>query len=82
MGAFLVIINAVALWLTSLLSPIKIALVADPTVLWLLVAAALYTLLSGLANAVLGLNRPNIGPESDRVASGGSSSRSRRPGGT
>ena len=66
MGAFLVIINAFALWLTSVISPIKIALVADPTVVWLLVAAALYTLLSGVANAVLGLNRPNIGPESGR----------------
>jgi ubiquinone biosynthesis protein len=66
MGAFLVIINAFALWLTSVISPIKIGLVADPTLLWLLVAAALYTLLSGLANAVLGLNRPTIGPDSER----------------
>ena len=66
MGAFLVVINAFALWLTSVVSPIKIGLVADPTILWLFVAATLYTLLATVTNAVLGLNRPTIAPESGR----------------
>ena len=66
MGFFVVIINAIALWLTSLIAPIKIAQVADPTVLWIILAAALYTLLSTLLDAVLGLNRPDLGADRSR----------------
>ena len=61
MGFFVVIINAIAIWMTSIVAPIKIADVADPTVLWVIVAAALYTLLSTVMDAVLGLNRPDLG---------------------
>ncbi len=66
MGAFIVIVNAIAIWLTSLISPVKIAIVADPTLLWIIVAAVLYTLLATLLDALLGLNRPSIGEESKR----------------
>ena len=60
MGFFVVIINAIAIWLTSIIAPIKIAYVADPVILWIIVAAALYTLLSTVTEAVLGLNRPDL----------------------
>ena len=66
MGAFVVIINAIALWITSLIAPIKIATVADPFVLWLLIAATLYTVISTVLDAVLGLNRPSFAPEGQR----------------
>ena len=66
MGFFVVIINAVAIWITSILAPVKIAVVADPTVLWVIVAAAMYTGLSTVLDIVLGLNRPNLDPERNR----------------
>ena len=66
MGFFVVIINAIALWLTSIIAPIKIAQVADPTWLWIILAAALYTLLSTLLDAVLGVNRPDLGADRSR----------------
>jgi ubiquinone biosynthesis protein len=66
MGFFVVIINAIALWLTSLIAPIKIAQVADPTWLWVVLAAALYTLLSTLLDALLGVNRPDLGADRSR----------------
>ena len=48
MGFFVVIINAIAIWITSILAPIKIANVAEPTVLWIIVAAgAVYPRLDG-----------------------------------
>lgn len=67
MGLFVVIINAIAIWLTSIVAPIKIATVAQPTVLWIIVGAGLYTLLSTFADAALGLNRPNLDPERNRA---------------
>jgi ubiquinone biosynthesis protein len=66
MGFFVVIINAVALWLTSVIAPIQIATVAQPTLLWVIVAAALYTALSTATDAVLGVNRPSLTPETGR----------------
>jgi len=66
MGLFVVIINAIAIWLTSVIAPIKIGIVADPVVLWIIVAAALYTGLSTVMDAVLGLNRPDLGSETSR----------------
>jgi ubiquinone biosynthesis protein len=66
MGLFVVIINAIAIWLTSLIAPIKIATVADPAFLWIIVAAALYTALSTVAEALLGLNRPDLGADRSR----------------
>jgi ubiquinone biosynthesis protein len=66
MGLFVVIVNAIAIWVTSVLSPIKIAYVAQPVILWLVVLAAVWTIVSTVATAVLGLNRPTFGPEKER----------------
>ena len=63
LGLFIVIINAIAIWLTSLIAPIKIGIVADPAFLWIIVGAALYTGLSTLMDALLGLNRPTFGTD-------------------
>jgi ubiquinone biosynthesis protein len=60
LGLFVVIINAIAIWITSVIAPIKIGVVAQPVYLWVIVGAALYTALSTLADAVLGLSRPNF----------------------
>ena len=81
MGAFLVIINALALWITSLIAPIKIATVAEPFSLWLVVAAALYT-------SCRRSSMPSSGSTARRsrrrasARSGGSSSRCRPRAGT
>ncbi len=37
MGFFVVIINAIAIYITSIIAPIKIADVAQPTLLWVIV---------------------------------------------
>ena len=66
MGFFVVIINAIAIYITSFFAPIKIADVADPTLLWVILAAALYTLLSTVMEAVLGLNRPDLSIDRSR----------------
>ena len=60
LGLFVVIINAIAIWITSIIAPIKIGIVADPVFLWIIVGAALYTALSTVVEAVLGLNRPDL----------------------
>ena len=66
MGFFVVIINAISIWLTSIVAPIKIGIVAEPQVLWIIVGAALYTALSTVMDAVLGLNRPDLGADRSR----------------
>ena len=66
LGLFVVVINALAIWLTSVIAPIKIGTVADPVILWIIVAAALYTALSTVAEAVLGLNRPDLTADRSR----------------
>ena len=68
LGLFVVVINAVALWLTSVISPIKIGIadLAQPVLLWIIVAAALYTLLSTVSDALLGLNRPDLTADRSR----------------
>jgi ubiquinone biosynthesis protein len=60
LGFFVVIINALAIWITSIIAPIKIGIVAQPVWLWIIVAAALYTALSTVVNALLGTNRPDL----------------------
>ena len=82
LGVFVVVINAIALWLTSVIAPIRIATLASPVLLWIIVAAALYTLLSTL---VVRDPRPqSAGPRrpTEAAGSGASSSDSRRPDGT
>src|SRR3954452_18761853 len=66
MGFFVVIINALAIYITSFIAPITIADVAEPKLLWVIVAAALYTALSTILEAVLGLNRPDLEMETSR----------------
>src|SRR3954463_1730321 len=66
MGFFVVIINAIAIYITSFIAPVKIATVADPTLLWVIVAAGLYTALSTVVEAVLGLNRPDLSVDRSR----------------
>jgi len=57
MGLFLVVVNAISLWVATVFAP-ELAVAASPRILWFLVAAALFTLLSSLADAVFGLNVP------------------------
>ena len=68
LGLFVVVINAFALWLTSVISPVKIGIanLAQPVLLWIIVAAALYTLLSTVSDALLGLNRPDLTADRSR----------------
>src|SRR3954451_15477865 len=63
---FVVIINAIAIYITSFIAPITIADVAEPKLLWIIVAAALYTALSTILEALLGLNRPDLEMETSR----------------
>ena len=63
-GLFMVIVNAIMIWVASLVAP-DIARAAQPQLLWFLLIAALYTLFTTLASAVLGLHRPQV------LASGG-----------
>ena len=58
-GFFIVVVNALILWLVGRFSPLTLD-VAEPTLLWLLLLAALYTILSSVLDAVLGLNRPSV----------------------
>jgi uncharacterized membrane protein YvlD (DUF360 family) len=60
MGLFVVIINAITIWITGELAPIKLGVVAQPTLLWVLVGAALSTALSTIMDTLLGLNRPDL----------------------
>jgi ubiquinone biosynthesis protein len=62
MGLFVVVINAIVIWIASLIAP-DIANVAQPVWLWLVVFAALYTVLTTVVDAALGLNRPPLATE-------------------
>ena len=59
MGLFLVIVNAIVIWVAAFIAP-DIATIAAPSVLWLLVFSAIYTLLSTVVGALLGTNRPQF----------------------
>ena len=64
MGFFVVIINAIAIYITSFFAPIKIADVADPTLpLGHRRARPSTPALSTVMDAVLGLNRPDLGAD-------------------
>jgi ubiquinone biosynthesis protein len=66
LGLFLVVITALTIALTSRLDPIKIAVIADPEPLWLLLVAALFTLGSLLTDILFGLSRPHVGQPARR----------------
>jgi ubiquinone biosynthesis protein len=59
LGLFTVAINVIAFWLASLISP-DIVNVAQPALLWVFVAAALFTVASVAVDALLGLDRPGV----------------------
>ncbi len=58
MGLFLVIVNLIVLWVASLVAP-DLVVWTNPGWFWILVLAAMYTLLSSLVDALLGMNRPH-----------------------
>jgi ubiquinone biosynthesis protein len=67
MGLFLVVVNAIVLWVAALLAP-DLVVIATPGILWLLVLAGLYTLLVSVVDAALGMNRPHkLGGGTERV---------------
>jgi ubiquinone biosynthesis protein len=66
MGLFVVIVNLLVLWAASLIAP-DLATVADPILLWMLVLATLYTILTTGVDILLGLNRPRIGRSQSMV---------------
>lgn len=59
LGLFTVVINVIAFWLAGLVSP-DILVIAQPAVLWILVAAVLFTVGSTAVDALLGLDRPGV----------------------
>jgi ubiquinone biosynthesis protein len=59
MGVALFGINAVSLWIATLIVP-EIAVAAHPRLLWFLVAAALFTVGTSLLDAIFGLNVPVV----------------------
>jgi ubiquinone biosynthesis protein len=59
MGLFVVVINALVIWVAALIAP-DLAVIASPQALWLVVVAALFTILSTLVDALLGLSRPQL----------------------
>lgn len=62
-GLFLVVVNALVIWIASALSPVRLVDVATPFWLWLIVVAALYTVVSSVVDALLGFNRPVVDEE-------------------
>ena len=62
-GLFLLLIDALVFWLTTRLSewllPFEFV-IADPVVLWILLAAILYNLFKFVLAALLGVNRPQV----------------------
>jgi ubiquinone biosynthesis protein len=62
-GLFLVVVNAIVIWLAAFVSPVELVTLADPSWLWLIVFSALYTLVSTVADALLGFNRPLLDEE-------------------
>ena len=61
LGLFVVVITALTIALTSRITPVKVAVLADPEPLWLLLVAALFTLGSLVTDVLLGLSRPHVG---------------------
>ncbi len=66
LGLFVIVINALTLVVASILAP-RIVTLAEPTLLWLLLAATLYTVLISLVGTLLGLNRPSTTGEAEGV---------------
>jgi ubiquinone biosynthesis protein len=59
MGAALIVVNAIALWIATLFVP-AVGVAASPKILWFLIAAALFTIASYAIDALFGLNVPDV----------------------
>jgi ubiquinone biosynthesis protein len=59
MGVALFAVNALSLWVATLIVP-DVAVAAHPQLLWFLVAAGLFTIGTSVIDAVLGLNVPIV----------------------
>jgi ubiquinone biosynthesis protein len=66
LGLFAVVITALALLVTTWISPGDIAILADPIWLWLFLVAALFTVASLVVDVFLGMNRPHVGAPTGR----------------
>jgi ubiquinone biosynthesis protein len=62
-GLFSIIVTWIVFWITAWLVPGTLFEIAEPTYLWSLLAAALYTGLALGADALLGLSRPSLDVE-------------------
>jgi len=59
MGLFLLVLNAVIFALAGWLAPVDWE-IADPQLLWIFLAATVYTVLQTIGTSILGLNRPIV----------------------
>jgi ubiquinone biosynthesis protein len=64
MGVALLAVNIIALWIATLIVP-DVVVGAQPAFLWFVVAATLFTVVSSLMDAVLGLNVPDVGEDGE-----------------
>lgn len=59
MGIALLAVNAIALWVATILMP-DLGVSAQPRLLWFVLAAALFTIVTAALDAILGLNVPDL----------------------
>lgn len=59
MGVALIVVNAISIWIATLLVP-EVAVAAAPKLLWFIVLATMFTVTSSAVDAVLGLNVPDV----------------------
>jgi ubiquinone biosynthesis protein len=59
MGLFLIVVNTISLWIATLFIP-QLGVIAAPKLFWFFVAAAMFTALASLADAIFGLNVPAL----------------------
>lgn len=59
MGVALIVINAITVWIATLIVP-EVAVAAAPKLIWFLVMATMFTFASSAVDALVGLNVPDI----------------------
>jgi ubiquinone biosynthesis protein len=67
MGLFSIVLTAIILYITGAITPLTIQ-IADPFIVWLLVAAAIVQVVGATFSALMGLTRPSLTP--DQATSG------------
>jgi ubiquinone biosynthesis protein len=67
MGLFSIVLTAIILYITGAITPLTIQ-IADPFLVWLLVAAAIVQVVGATFSALMGLTRPSLTP--DQATSG------------